>query len=244
MQLILRLADNSKLYILHNENKEFLNMSAEPKRIILFGAPGCGKGTQSVNIVNEYDLVRVAACDQIRKEIAANTSVGLKIKSILSAGEPIDDQTTMDVFESAIEKIPQEKGFVIDGVPRTVEQCMLLDQLLERIGRKANLVIYLNVDREELETRICGRLFHPGSGRTYHKSLNPPKKPMKDDITDEDLIIRKDDIIEVFSTRMEQYLAVYEQIVEYYENKGILKEISGSNMTPTQVFESIKALLL
>lgn len=218
-------------------------MSATPIRIIFFGPPGSGKGTQSENLERDFHLAHISTGDQFRKEIAAQSPVGLKVKSIIESGGLVDDKTVMEVFESALSKIPADQGFILDGIPRTIEQCKLLSELLEKIGRPATHVLYLNVSRKELETRICGRLFHPGSGRTYHKVFNPPKVPMKDDITGEDLIIRKDDTPEVFNNRMDQYDKTFGPILEFYKNSGILKEFIGDGKKSSEVYDEIKAAL-
>ena len=213
------------------------------KRIIFFGPPGSGKGTQSVNLEHEYHLAHISTGDQFREEIRAQSPVGLKVKAIIDSGKLVDDETVMEVFQSALSKIPPEEGFILDGIPRTIAQCELLDALLTKLGRPATDVLYLNVDRKELETRICGRLFHPGSGRTYHKVFNPPKVEMKDDATGEDLIVRKDDTVEVFNTRMDQYDATFGPCLEYYRKKGILRTIDGTGKNVEQVYDEIKKAL-
>ena len=213
------------------------------KRIIFFGPPGSGKGTQSVNLEHEYHLAHVSTGDQFREEISKGTPVGLKVKSIMEAGKLVDDETVMEVFQAALSRIPDGEGFILDGIPRTLNQCELLDKLLTKINRPATHVLYLNVDRKELETRICGRLFHPGSGRTYHKVFNPPKVPMKDDVTGEDLIVRKDDTLEAFNERMNQYDATFNPCLDYYRKKGILKEINGTGKNVDQFYEEIKKAL-
>ena len=149
----------------------------------------------------------------------------------------------MEVFEAVLGKIPPEQGFILDGIPRTINQAKLLAELLEKIGRPVTHVIYLQVSREELQERICGRLFHPGSGRTYHTKFNPPKVPMKDDQTGEDLIVRKDDTIEVFNQRMNQYGNTFQPVLDYYTQLGLLKTVLGTGKQAKQVTEEVLAIL-
>ena len=219
-------------------------MSKSPLRIIFFGPPGSGKGTQSKFLEKEFDLAHISTGDQFREEIRNQTPVGLKVKAIIEAGKLVDDETVMEVFEAAISRIPEDKGFILDGIPRTIQQCELLQKLLEKLNRPSTHVLYLNVDREVLKTRICGRLFHPGSGRTYHKVFHQPKVPMKDDITGEDLIIRKDDTEEVFNTRMDHYESTFGPCLEHYKESGLLREFNGNDKTAAEVYEDIKSVLL
>lgn len=213
------------------------------KRIIFFGPPGSGKGTQSAILEEKFGLAHISTGDCFRSEIAAGSPVGLKVKGIIESGLLVDDATVMEVFEAVLSKIPKEKGFILDGIPRTINQAKLLAELLEKIGRPITDVIYLQVDRADLQERICGRLFHPGSGRTYHTKFNPPKVPMKDDITGEDLIIRKDDSVEVFNQRMDQYDSTFQPVLDYYVKLGILKTITGTGKQAKEVTAEVLAAL-
>ncbi|EAX89924.1 adenlylate kinase, putative [Trichomonas vaginalis G3] len=213
------------------------------KRIIFFGPPGSGKGTQSEILEKKFGLAHISTGDCFRSEIAAGSPVGLKVKSIIESGLLVDDATVMEVFEAVLGKIPPEQGFILDGIPRTINQAKLLAELLEKIGRPVTHVIYLQVSREELQERICGRLFHPGSGRTYHTKFNPPKVPMKDDQTGEDLIVRKDDTIEVFNQRMNQYGNTFQPVLDYYTQLGLLKTVLGTGKQAKQVTEEVLAIL-
>jgi adenylate kinase len=112
------------------------------------------------------------------------------VTSILESGKLVDDDTIMDIVESAINKA-DPRGLILDGIPRTIGQAEALEAILGRIGQSITHVPYLNVSRGLLKERICGRLFHPGSGRVYHHTFNPPKVEGKDDVTGEPLIVRR-----------------------------------------------------
>lgn len=220
------------------------HMSLKPLRIIFFGPPGSGKGTQSEKIVKEFKLSHLSTGDALRAEIRAASPLGLRVKSIIERGALVDDATIMGIVESAITKTNKNVGFILDGIPRTIGQAETLNEILERLNQPITHVPYLNITRAALKERVCGRLFHPGSGRVYHRKYNPPKVDMKDDITGEALIIRKDDTEEVFDQRMREYDATFEPVLNYYQKKGILNEISGDSRTIEEIYAEIKKYLL
>ena len=158
----------------------------------MLGAPGSGKGTQSDNLIRDFKLDHLSTGDALRAEIRAQTPLGKRVKNIIESGKLVDDDTIMSIVESALTK-SNLNGFILDGIPRTIGQAESLDEILNRLKAPITHVPYLNISREVLEERVCGRLFHPGSGRVYHRTFNPPKKPMTDDVTGEPLIVRKDD---------------------------------------------------
>lgn len=210
--------------------------------VIFFGPPGGGKGTQSALLKKDYNFAHISTGDALRAEIAAQTELGKKVKSIVESGALVDDDTIMNVLKSAITKVSGD-NFILDGIPRTIGQAEKLNTVLKEINKPVTHVIYITVDHDELKTRICGRLFHPGSGRTYHKVFNPPKEPMKDDITGEPLIVRKDDTEEVFENRMKQYNDTFKPVLDYYEKSGELRTINGSGKNVEQIYTEVKKLL-
>jgi adenylate kinase len=149
----------------------------------------------------------------------------------------------MAIVESAISKA-DSRGFILDGIPRTIGQARELDTILAKIGLPLTHVPYLNVTRPALKERICGRLFHPGSGRVYHRTHNPPKVAGKDDVTGEPLIVRKDDTEAVFDQRMKEYDATFEPVLNFYEKKGLLYTITGDTLSIDQIYGQLKAYLL
>ncbi|OHT03352.1 Adenylate kinase [Tritrichomonas foetus] len=227
--------------ILKKRNNYFSKMS-HPFRLIFFGPPGGGKGTQSAKLKEEFGVHHISTGDALRAEIRAGTELGNRVKGIVESGSLVDDDTIMDVLKSAIQKA-SDTGFILDGIPRTIGQVHKLDNMLKEIGKPVTHVIYITVNHDELKKRIVGRLFHPGSGRTYHKEFNPPKVDMKDDLTGEDLIIRKDDTEEVFEARMKAYNDTFQPVIEYYEKHNLLKTVEGAGKSVDQIYEEVKAIL-
>jgi len=218
-------------------------MAQNPLRIIFFGPPGAGKGTQSELLMKEFGLIHISTGDALRAEIRAETPLGKRVKSIIEAGNLVDDDTIMDIMEAKLSKFEKNQGFIFDGIPRTIGQVIKLDALLNKLNQPVTHVLYLNVDRKELKERICGRLFHPASGRVYHRSFKPPKVEMTDDATGEPLIVRKDDTEEVFDARMKQYDDTFEPVIEFYRNQGSLREIVPHGESIEAIYEKIKTLL-
>ncbi|MCO5571030.1 hypothetical protein L7F22_024761 [Adiantum nelumboides] len=179
--------------------------SKPDKRVILVGPPGCGKGTQSPILKDEYCLCHLATGDMLRAAVAAKTPLGLKAKEAMDKGELVSDDLVVGIINEAIKKPSCQKGFILDGFPRTVAQAEKLDSMLENQGTKVDKVLNFEIADSTLEERITGRWIHPASGRSYHKSFAPPKVPGKDDITGEPLIQRKDDTAEVLKSRLEAF---------------------------------------
>jgi adenylate kinase len=218
-------------------------MALKPLRIIFFGPPGAGKGTQSERLVKEFKLSHLSTGDALRAEIRAQSPLGKRVKSIIEAGKLVDDATIMAIVESAVTKA-DPKGFILDGIPRTIGQAKELDTILSRIRLPITHVPYLNITRPTLKERVCGRLFHPGSGRVYHRTFNPPRVAGKDDISGEPLIVRKDDTEEVFEQRMREYDATFEPVLDFYSKKGLLYTITGDTLSIDQIYTQLRAYLL
>jgi adenylate kinase len=212
-------------------------------RLIFFGPPGAGKGTQSERLVKEFSLSHLSTGDALRAEIRANSPLGQRVKSIIEAGKLVDDQTIMAIVESAITKA-DSRGFILDGIPRTIGQAEQLDVILDKLRLPITHVPYLNITRGTLKERVCGRLFHPASGRVYHRKFNPPKVTGKDDLTGDPLIVRKDDTEEVFNQRMKEYDATFQPVLDFYERKGLLYTITGDNLTIPEIYSALRAYLL
>lgn len=218
-------------------------MTSKALRIIFFGPPGSGKGTQSDNLIRDFKLDHLSTGDALRAEIRAQSELGKCVKSIIEAGKLVDDATIMSIVEAALKR-SNRNGFILDGIPRTINQAKVLDEILDRLEAPITHVPFLNISREVLEERVCGRLFHPGSGRVYHRTFNPPKKPMTDDITGEPLIVRKDDSKETFDARMKEYENTFRPVFDYYSKKGILHTIVGDKLTIPQIYDEVKAYIL
>ncbi|MBA0581053.1 hypothetical protein Gorai_023245, partial [Gossypium raimondii] len=175
------LEDVASVDIMTELLRRFKCSSKPDKRLILIGPPGSGKGTQSPMIKDDYCLCHLATGDMLRAAVAAKTPLGIKAKEAMDKGELVSDDLVVGIIDEAMKKPSCQKGFILDGFPRTVVQAQKLDEMLGKQGAKIDKVLNFAIDDSILEERITGRWIHPSSGRTYHTKFAPPKVPGLDD---------------------------------------------------------------
>ena len=211
-------------------------------QIILLGPPGCGKGTQAQKLINEFGFVQLSTGDMLRAAISKGTEIGVEAKSIIDKGELVSDEIVIGIVRERIFSKECERGYMLDGFPRTLAQAEKLNQILSDRNQKIDVVIRLCVPEDMLVRRIAGRRFHIKSGRSYNIEFNPPKIEGKDDITGEKLVQREDDKEEIVESRLKTYYELTEPLVEYYKKEGLLKEIDGTG-SPEKIYTEIKQTL-
>ncbi|MFA6037265.1 MAG: adenylate kinase [Legionellales bacterium] len=183
-------------------------------RIILLGAPGVGKGTQASLLAQALNIPKIATGDMLRAAVQAKTSIGLKAKSFMDAGQLVPDDVIIQLAVDRIKEADCAQGFIFDGFPRTLAQA----QALQDHHVKIDQVLEIQVDDEEIIHRLCGRRIHLASGRIYHIHFNPPKVSGKDDLTGEELIQRDDDQEITIRKRLQVYREQTQALVAYYQN--------------------------
>ncbi|CAH1434340.1 unnamed protein product [Lactuca virosa] len=216
--------------------------SKSDKRLILIGPPGSGKGTQSPIIKDEYCLCHLATGDMLRAAVAAKTPLGIKAKETMEKGELVSDDLVVGIIDEAMKKPSCQKGFILDGFPRTVAQAEKLDEMLQKQGSKIDKVLDFAIDDSILEERITGRWIHASSGRTYHTKFAPPKTPGVDDVTGEPLMQRKDDTAQVLKSRLEAFHRQTEPVIEYYNKKGVVAKLPAEK-PPKEVTVEVQKVL-
>ena len=196
--------------------------------IILMGLPGAGKGTQASEIVKKFPIPHISTGDMFRKAIKDETDLGKEAKSYMDRGELVPDEVTVGIVKERISEDDAKKGFLLDGFPRTIDQAESLSQIMSELDREIDAVINIEVPEEELMNRLTGRRICEKCGTTYHLVFNPPKVDGVCDIDGGKLYQRKDDNPETVSNRLSVNVKQSKPILEYYDEKGVLKNIDGS----------------
>jgi adenylate kinase len=181
-------------------------------RLILLGPPGAGKGTQAASITADYGIPQISTGDMLRAAVKAGTSLGLAAQKVMDSGSLVSDDIIIGLVRERLRAPDCAKGYLFDGVPRTIPQAEALKNAQVRV----DVVLELDVPDAAIVERMSGRRVHPASGRTYHVQFNPPKVEGKDDVTGEDLIQRDDDREETVKKRLAVYHAQTEPLIAYY----------------------------
>ena len=183
-------------------------------RLILLGAPGAGKGTQAAVICRKFSIPQISTGDMLRAAVKAGTPMGTAAKQVMDSGALVGDDIIIGLVKERIAQPDCGNGFLFDGFPRTIPQ---VDALRDaRIN--LDCVLEIDVPDSAIIERMSGRRVHPGSGRSYHTSFNPPRVTGKDDPTGEDLIQREDDKEATVTKRLAVYQSQTRPLVAYYSN--------------------------
>lgn len=189
--------------------------------LLLYGAPGSGKGTQANMLRSHFGIPHIATGDMLRAEIQAGTPLGREAQPILAAGQYVSDDIMIAMIRNRLRQPDCENGFIMDGFPRTVPQARALDSLMQELGKPLDRVIYLKVDTEELLRRLSGRLVCPRCQRTY------PPATRSCEADGGDLVQREDDKAEAVKPRIDIYLEKTVPVLDHYREEGLVSEIDG-----------------
>ena len=192
--------------------------------IIMLGAPGTGKGTVASILKDELQIPQVSTGDIFRKNIKEGTELGKLAESYISKGNLVPDEVTNGIVESRLDDSDVQNGIILDGYPRTVNQAEELDKMLEKRGKKVDLVINLTTPEEEIIERIVNRRVcsNHDCKTIYNLVLHPPVKEGICDKCGHEIIQRKDDTIETVKSRLDNYFIQTSPLVDYYEKTGKL----------------------
>lgn len=207
-------------------------------RLVLLGPPGVGKGTQASAIVEKYNIPHISTGDIFRANIKEGTDLGKKAKEYMDKGHLVPDDIVVSIVKDRLSKEDCKKGFLLDGFPRTINQAEILDKELTEMGIKLDKVVNIDADKEILIERAIGRRICKTCGKGYHIKFNPPKKENVCDIDGGELFQREDDTRETVSTRIEVYQKQTQPLIDYYEQKGIIINVNGTQPI-AEVFETI-----
>ena len=210
--------------------------------IIVMGLPGAGKGTQADSIVEKYDTPHISTGDMFRAAISEGTELGIKAKSYMDQGALVPDEVTIGIVRERLSKPDCDKGFLLDGFPRTVPQADALDALLTDMDRKIEFVLNIEVDPDELVKRLSGRRICKVCGTSYHLLFNPPKVEGKCDKDGGELYQREDDNPDTVKNRLEVNMTQTAPLLAFYNAKGVLSNVDGQQDIK-DVFKELDAIL-
>ena len=211
-------------------------------KIIMLGAPGAGKGTQAKQIAAKYEIPPISTGDIFRANIKNGTELGKKAKEYMDQGLLVPDELTCDLVMDRIAQDDCTEGFVLDGFPRTIPQAEVLDEALTKLGDKVDFAINVDVPDENIINRMSGRRACVTCGATYHVEYAPTKVEGVCDKCGAQLILRDDDKPETVKNRLDVYHKQTQPLIDFYSNKGILKEVDGT-VNMQDVFAAIVAIL-
>lgn len=192
--------------------------------LLIMGLPGAGKGTQAAKIVEKFGVAHISTGDMFRAAMANQTEMGLLAKSYIDKGDLVPDEVTNGIVKERLAQDDiQEKGFLLDGYPRTIDQAHALDAALAELGIELQGVVNIEIDPSKLLERLSGRIIHKETGETFHKVFNPPATGYDEN----DFYQREDDKPESVKRRLEVNIAQGEPIIAHYREKGLVHDIEG-----------------
>ena len=197
------------------------------KNIVLMGPPGAGKGTLATRLREELKLTHISTGDMFREAIKNETPLGKEAKAYLDSGNLVPDELTIALVKERLSRSDCENGFLLDGFPRTLVQAEALDKLAKEINRPIETVINLDCDTNELVRRISGRRVCKNCGAPYHVDTMKPKVEGVCDICGGPLYQRADDNEEALKVRLQHYVNSTKPLLDYYKDKGLLKNFDS-----------------
>jgi len=196
-------------------------------RIILLGPPGSGKGTQASALEARESIPHIASGDLLRANVRDHTELGRRAKPYMDRGELVPDDLILDMMAERLSEPDARQGYVLDGFPRTVAQAEALAERLEQLGAQLDAVVHLNVPEAEILRRLSGRRTCPSCNAIYHVDTMPPRRAGVCDKCGTALIQRDDERPEVVRNRLEVYAEQTQPLLDYYRQRGLLREIDG-----------------
>jgi adenylate kinase len=211
-------------------------------RIILFGAPGSGKGTQAKKLMEERKIPQVSTGDMLRAAAASGTEVGKRAKSVMESGQLVSDDIMLDIIHERLNEPDAAGGFVLDGFPRTLKQAQGLEELLHEIGKPLDSAVLMDIDFKILLKRLTGRRTCSSTGKLLNIHFSSQEEIDECLNSGGELIQREDDNEETISERLEVYRKHTEPVIEYYRSRDKLKTIDADGSVD-DVYERLLAAL-
>lgn len=211
-------------------------------KIIMLGAPGAGKGTQAKRIADKWQIPHISTGDIFRANIKNGTELGMEAKKYMDQGLLVPDELTVKILLDRVSQEDCQKGYVLDGFPRTIPQAEVLDSALDKLGEKIDYAIDVDVPDDNIVNRMSGRRACLACGATYHIEFAKAKTEGICDRCGKELVLRDDDKPDTVKKRLHVYHEQTQPLIEYYNKKGILKTVDGTK-DMEDVFQSIVHIL-
>jgi adenylate kinase len=212
--------------------------------LLLFGPPGCGKGTQSPLLRDWLEIPAISTGDMLRRESSRQTKSGEYIDALLAEGKLVPDALVNSLLHTRLEEADCRSGFLVDGYPRTVQQAANLGALLQRLGHASPVLIHIDVPESKLIARLSARWTCPSCSAVYNLMSKPPVMPGQCDIDGARLFQRRDDTVETAITRLQAYREITDPVLAYYADptRGRVVHVNG-DAAPDEVFAEIHGML-
>jgi len=210
--------------------------------LMVFGAPGAGKGTQAKFLIEKYGIPQISTGDILRAAIGDKTDMGMEAKKFMDEGKLVPDSTIIGIIKDRLAEADCKSGFILDGFPRTLPQAEALKSLMQEMNISLDKVISLNVPDELIVGRIVGRRVCSSCGASFHISFNPSKVDDTCDYCNAKLMIRKDDNADTVKSRLEAYHAQTAPLIAFYKDMGVMLELDGTKEVEEVTKDMFKAL--
>jgi adenylate kinase len=216
-----------------------------PLYIVVLGPPGAGKGTQAQQVSKELKIPHISSGDIFRENFKNQTKLGKLANRYITRGELVPDDVTIEMIRERLSQEDCENGAILDGFPRTTAQAEALNDMLVEFGGKVDVVTYIKVPEKVLIERLSGRWICEAEGHVFHQKNSPPRKSGVCDFDGSELYQREDDLPETVKHRIDVYLEKTQNLIDYYQSKGILVEMDGTlpiEQISKQLLSSIKVV--